>query len=87
MSICMAVLAISGSFGNKTAGWVSVVFLFLFNTVFAVGWLGMTWRKSLGFDPLSANIFLQYILPKSFLYAFERLRMQSRRPVTGSSIS
>lgn len=46
-ALCMAVLAISGSFGNKAAGWVSVVFLFLFNTVFAIGWLGMTWRKFL----------------------------------------
>lgn len=45
MSLCMAVLCIAGSFGNTTAGWVSVAFLFLFNTVFAIGWLGMTWRK------------------------------------------
>lgn len=29
--------------GNKAAQGVSVLMLFLFNTWFSVGWLGMTW--------------------------------------------
>lgn len=44
MSISMAVLAISTSFkGEQKAGIVATVFLFVFNTFFAIGWLGMTW--------------------------------------------
>ncbi|KAJ5322250.1 uncharacterized protein N7506_011380 [Penicillium brevicompactum] len=44
MSISMAVLAITTSFeGNSQAGIAAAVFLFVFNTFFALGWLGMTW--------------------------------------------
>ena len=50
MSISMAVLAIANSFaqnggGNSHAGVAAAVFLFVFNTFFAWGWLGMTWRE------------------------------------------
>lgn len=44
MSISMAVLAISTSFiASSKAGIAAAVFLFVFNTFFAFGWLGMTW--------------------------------------------
>ncbi|POS73305.1 hypothetical protein DHEL01_v208301 [Diaporthe helianthi] len=37
---------------NKTAGIVGIVFLFVFNTFFAVGWLGMTWLYPAEIVPL-----------------------------------
>ncbi|CZT21156.1 probable transporter (major facilitator superfamily) [Ramularia collo-cygni] len=50
MSLSMVVLAIVTSFTvgdtqkvETGPGYVAVVFLFIFNTFFAVGWLGMTW--------------------------------------------
>lgn len=44
MSISMAVLAITTSFEGETKpGIAAAVFLFVFNTFFAFGWLGMTW--------------------------------------------
>jgi len=51
MSLSMMVLAICTSFtipgeGQKVEqvpGYVAVVFLFIFNSFFAIGWLGMTW--------------------------------------------
>ncbi|KAL8805941.1 MAG: hypothetical protein Q9200_005228 [Gallowayella weberi] len=42
MSFSMAMLAIMDSIGGKGPGIVAALFLFLFNTFFAVGWLGMT---------------------------------------------
>lgn len=41
----MAVLAgaTSQGTGNKGLGILAAVFLFVFNSFFAVGWLGMTW--------------------------------------------
>lgn len=43
-SLSMAVLAITVSFkGNTQAGIAAAVFLFVFNTFFGWGWLGMTW--------------------------------------------
>ena len=44
MSISMIVLAITTSFeGDTKPGIAAAVFLFVFNTFFAFGWLGMTW--------------------------------------------
>lgn len=50
MSLSMVVLAVTTSFtidGTQRVetgpGYVAVVFLFIFNTFFAIGWLGMTW--------------------------------------------
>lgn len=37
---------------NKTAGITGIVFLFVFNTFFAVGWLGMTWLYPAEIVPL-----------------------------------
>ncbi|CAI7676404.1 unnamed protein product [Penicillium pancosmium] len=60
MSVSMAVLAISDSIssankGNSTgvaAGIAQTVFLFVFNTFFAIGWLGMTWLYPAEIVPL-----------------------------------
>ena len=44
MSLSMVVLAITTSFKHQTKpGIAAAVFLFVFNTFFAWGWLGMTW--------------------------------------------
>ena len=51
-SISMAVLAITQSIGSTKAGIGSTVFLFVFNSVFAVGWLGMTWLYPAEIVPL-----------------------------------
>lgn len=60
MSVSMIVLAISDSIsssnkGNSTgvaAGIAQTVFLFVFNTFFAIGWLGMTWLYPAEIVPL-----------------------------------
>lgn len=52
MSICMIVLAITDSLHTTKAGIVETVFLFLFNTCFAIGWLGMTWLYPAEIVPL-----------------------------------
>lgn len=50
MSLSMTVLAITTSFTvgetqtvETVPGYIAVVFLFIFNSFFAIGWLGMTW--------------------------------------------
>src|SRR3569833_481943 len=48
----MAVLAGVNSQTTKAAQIAGVVFLFVFNTVFAVGWLGMTWLYPAEIVPL-----------------------------------
>jgi sugar porter (SP) family MFS transporter len=64
MSISMAVLAActspaatdplpDGTSQNKAPGYVAAVFLFIFNTFFAIGWLGMTWLYPAEITPLS----------------------------------
>ena len=52
MSGCMIILAITDSIGTNKAGIASTVFLFLFNTFFAIGWLGMTWLYPAEIVPL-----------------------------------
>lgn len=43
-TLSMILLAILGSLsGNSAAQIVSCVLLFVFNSFFALGWLGMTW--------------------------------------------
>ena len=51
-SISMVVLAITGSMSGKAAGIVGALFLFIFNTFFAIGWLGMTWLYPAEIVPL-----------------------------------
>lgn len=64
MSACMAILTgttspaalqpnASGEAQNKAPAYVATVFLFLFNTFFAIGWLGMTWLYPAEITPLS----------------------------------
>lgn len=52
MSMCMAVLAGTDSIGSTSSGIAETVFLFLFNTFFAIGWLGMTWLYPAEIVPL-----------------------------------
>lgn len=49
----MAVLAGVNSRKDTTLGIVAAVFLFVFNSFFAVGWLGMTWLYPAEITPLS----------------------------------
>ncbi|KZO96920.1 general substrate transporter [Calocera viscosa TUFC12733] len=42
-SITMILLAILGSIDNAATQIVSAALLFVFNSIFAIGWLGMTW--------------------------------------------
>ena len=52
MSFSMVMLAIMGSIGTKGTGIVGALFLFIFNTFFAIGWLGMTWLYPAEIVPL-----------------------------------
>jgi hypothetical protein len=56
MSICMIVLSITLSIGGTKAGIAQTVFLFAFNTFFAIGWLGMTWLYPAGKPSLEMNV-------------------------------
>lgn len=42
----MAILAGTTSVDSSSTGIAAATFLFIFNSFFAVGWLGMTWYKS-----------------------------------------
>ncbi|KAL4972732.1 general substrate transporter [Aspergillus desertorum] len=52
MSISMAILAGTASAGSNSANIACIVFLFVFNTFFAIGWLGMTWLYPAEIVPL-----------------------------------
>ncbi|CAL5874528.1 uncharacterized protein PFLUO_LOCUS8824 [Penicillium psychrofluorescens] len=53
MSVSMIVLAVTTSFKHQTGpGIAAAVFLFVFNTFFAWGWLGMTWLYPAEIVPL-----------------------------------
>ncbi|KAL4814263.1 general substrate transporter [Aspergillus spinulosporus] len=52
MSISMAILAGTASAGTNAANIACIVFLFVFNTFFAIGWLGMTWLYPAEIVPL-----------------------------------
>lgn len=43
MALSMTVLAISTSIGGVGPGLCSAIFLFVFNTFFALGWCGLPW--------------------------------------------
>lgn len=55
MSASMIVLATTTAYSddNKSAGIAAAVFLFVFNSFFAVGWLGMTWLYPAEITPLA----------------------------------
>ena len=42
-ALSMVILAIMAKLGGTGPGIVAATFLFIFNTFFAIGWLGMTW--------------------------------------------
>ncbi|MCJ1259265.1 hypothetical protein MMC24_007101 [Lignoscripta atroalba] len=52
MSFSMIILAIMTKIGGKGPGIVAALFLFIFNTFFAIGWLGMTWLYPAEIVPL-----------------------------------
>jgi hypothetical protein len=54
MSATMAILAgTTSNVSNKACALVATVMLFVFNSFFAVGWLGMTWLYPAEITPLS----------------------------------
>ncbi|KAJ4386431.1 hypothetical protein N0V93_009327 [Gnomoniopsis smithogilvyi] len=55
MSLSMVVLAASSKYSDvsKGAGITAAIFLFVFNSFFAVGWLGMTWLYPAEITPLA----------------------------------
>jgi len=52
MAISMAILAAMTAFPGSATGIVAATFLFVFNTFFAIGWLGMTWLYPAEIVPL-----------------------------------
>ncbi|KAL9623941.1 MAG: hypothetical protein Q9160_001933 [Pyrenula sp. 1 TL-2023] len=52
MSISMIILAVMTRIGGSGPGIVAAAFLFIFNTFFAIGWLGMTWLYPAEIVPL-----------------------------------
>jgi len=43
MSMSMIILAAMDAKGGYIEGIIAALFLFVFNTFFAIGWFGMTW--------------------------------------------
>jgi sugar porter (SP) family MFS transporter len=52
MSASMVILAVMTKVGGTAPGIVAATFLFIFNTFFAIGWLGMTWLYPAEIVPL-----------------------------------
>ena len=55
MSLAMVALTAathSSNAGDKKAGVAAAVFLFVFNSFFGIGWLGMTWLYPAEIVPL-----------------------------------
>lgn len=52
MVVSMVILAVMTHIGGSQAGIVAAAFLFIFNSFFAVGWLGMTWLYPAEIVPL-----------------------------------
>ena len=55
-TITMVLLAILGSINNSAAQVASCVLLFVFNSIFALGWLGMTWLYVRAFSGLQFSL-------------------------------
>ncbi|KAF8754048.1 Permeases of the major facilitator superfamily [Rhizoctonia solani] len=51
-TITMVLLAVLGSIDRSSTNLVSAVLLFVFNSFFAIGWLGMTWLYPAEITPL-----------------------------------
>ncbi len=54
--ITMVLLAVLGEVDNSPAQVISAVLLFVFNSFFALGWLGMTWLYVSTTELLSLNV-------------------------------
>lgn len=52
----MVLLAILGKIDNSASQVISAVLLFVFNSFFAIGWLGMTWLYVRGILPILSFI-------------------------------
>lgn len=52
MGISMVILTITKSLGTTSGDAATIVFFFVFNTCFAIGWLGMTWLYPAEITPL-----------------------------------
>lgn len=52
MGISMIILTIAKSLGTTSGDIATIVFFFVFNSCFAVGWLGMTWLYPAEITPL-----------------------------------
>ncbi|THC94652.1 hypothetical protein EYZ11_005874 [Aspergillus tanneri] len=89
MSISMVILAITASIENNSGANVAcTVFLFVFNTFFAIGWLGMTWLYPAEIVPLkirapanalatSSNWIFNFMVVMITPVAFENIKYQT----------
>jgi len=88
MAASMAVLAGATSVKGSGAGIVAAAFLFIFNTFFAIGWLGMTWLYPAEIVPLrirapanalatSANWAFNFMVVMITPVAFENIGYQT----------
>ncbi|EME83298.1 uncharacterized protein MYCFIDRAFT_39197 [Pseudocercospora fijiensis CIRAD86] len=88
MSLSMVVLAAVTSVGGTGPGIVAAVFLFVFNTFFAIGWLGMTWLYPSEIVPLrirapssalstSANWIFNFMVVMITPIAFANIKYQT----------
>ncbi|KAI9716502.1 MAG: hypothetical protein M1828_007662 [Chrysothrix sp. TS-e1954] len=89
MSLSMVVLAATTAYPNNTqAGIAAAVFLFVFNTFFAIGWLGMTWLYPAEIVPLrirapanavatSANWIFNFMVVMITPVAFNNIKYQT----------
>ncbi|KAL9600495.1 MAG: hypothetical protein Q9219_003146 [cf. Caloplaca sp. 3 TL-2023] len=67
--------------GGKNPGIVAALFLFIFNTFFAIGWLGMTWLAP-------ATEMVDWIADTAFrLYPAEIVPLRIRAPANAFSTS
>jgi hypothetical protein len=89
MSGSMAILAgmnymSQSNMGGSAPGVISAVFLFVFNTFFAVGWLGMTCKFT-----LLQTFLIHRLLLNAFtgLYPAEIVPLKVRAPANGLSTS
>ncbi|PLB50340.1 sugar transport protein [Aspergillus steynii IBT 23096] len=88
MSISMVILAITASISNSGANVACTVFLFVFNTFFAIGWLGMTWLYPAEIVPLkirapanalatSSNWIFNFMVVMITPVAFQNIKYQT----------
>jgi sugar porter (SP) family MFS transporter len=88
MSISMVILAVTASLGTAAANIACAVFLFVFNTFFAIGWLGMTWLYPAEIVPLkirapanalatSSNWIFNFMVVMITPVAFENIKWQT----------